>query len=288
MSHTEESASPPTLDTRSPTEQQQLRAHQQSERQQQPQREHTDKMSEGYLWKSKADSESETSESEPFLVKGAFLLTPAAGLTAERATALTDKMEFRGGFSVTRTATGVLFKFSDYEDYQTVFRKGFHKLTGSRFYRKVAIPCRPRRTFTICVYEVPDEVPEEDLRLALRRYSTLIELCRLQQTGTASPKPTGSPAGSDSGVAQAGGSRGCSVVRVVLGSATEAECLLARGLDFFGATSFPTDLATPAQTRLLARPTLSRIQSTRVRELLPVFDMAGSKQTASRLLNSKK
>lgn len=44
-----------------------------------------------------------------------------------------------GCFSLTKTATGILFKFSSVDDYQMVFKKGFHKVTGSRFYRKVSV-----------------------------------------------------------------------------------------------------------------------------------------------------
>lgn len=55
----------------------------------------------------------------------------------ERAALICEKMSFKGCFSLTKTATGILFKFSSPEDYQAVFKKGFHKVTGARFYRKV-------------------------------------------------------------------------------------------------------------------------------------------------------
>lgn len=55
----------------------------------------------------------------------------------ERAALICEKMNFKGCFSLTKTATGILFKFSHPEDYQAVFKKGFHKVTGARFYRKV-------------------------------------------------------------------------------------------------------------------------------------------------------
>lgn len=54
----------------------------------------------------------------------------------ERAALICEKMNFKGCFSLTKTATGILFKFSHPEDYQAVFKKGFHKVTGARFYRK--------------------------------------------------------------------------------------------------------------------------------------------------------
>lgn len=56
----------------------------------------------------------------------------------ERAALICEKMNFKGCFSLTKTATGILFKFSSPEDYQAVFKKGFHKVTGARFYRKVS------------------------------------------------------------------------------------------------------------------------------------------------------
>lgn len=69
---------------------------------------------------------------------GAFLLTPSHELSMERAALICEKMNFKGCFSLTKTATGILFKFSSPEDYQAVFKKGFHKVTGARFYRKVS------------------------------------------------------------------------------------------------------------------------------------------------------
>lgn len=68
---------------------------------------------------------------------GAFLLTPSYELSMERASMIFEKMNFKGCFSLTKTATGILFKFSHPDDYQVVFKKGFHKVTGARFYRKV-------------------------------------------------------------------------------------------------------------------------------------------------------
>lgn len=83
------------------------------------------------------DSDSEVSDSESFLSKGAFLLTPAGELNMEKASAICEKMNFKGPFSLTKTATGILFKFAEPEDYQATFKKGFSKVTGARFYRKV-------------------------------------------------------------------------------------------------------------------------------------------------------
>lgn len=95
------------------------------------------------LWanneKQNDDTDSEISDSDSFLAKGAFLLTPSHELTMDRAALICEKMNFKGCFSLTKTATGILFKFSHPEDYQAVFKKGFHKVTGARFYKKVSI-----------------------------------------------------------------------------------------------------------------------------------------------------
>lgn len=61
-------------------------------------------------------------------ILGAFLLTPSYELTLDKAANICDKLNFKGSFSLTKTATGILFKFSEPEDYQQVFRKGFHKV----------------------------------------------------------------------------------------------------------------------------------------------------------------
>lgn len=97
----------------------------------------------------------------------------------ERAALICEKMNFKGCFSLTKTATGILFKFSHPEDYQAVFKKGFHKVTGARFYRKVAVPCRPQKTFTLFVLDVPEDVPVEDVRHSLYRFNSVVEVVRL-------------------------------------------------------------------------------------------------------------
>lgn len=83
------------------------------------------------------DTDSELSDGENFLTKGAFLLTPSNELNMDKASAICEKMNFRGPYSLTKTATGILFKFAETEDYQATFKKGFHKVTGARFYKKV-------------------------------------------------------------------------------------------------------------------------------------------------------
>lgn len=54
-----------------------------------------------------------------------------------------------GMFSLTKTATGILFKFSNIEDFQAVYKKGFHKVTGARFYKKVLIFRYTKRTHSL-------------------------------------------------------------------------------------------------------------------------------------------
>ncbi|XP_075986970.1 uncharacterized protein LOC142983792 isoform X4 [Anticarsia gemmatalis] len=255
-------------------------------------------MSDSYMWKEQihtlmkgGESESDISDSEHFLTKGAFLLTPSHGLSMEKASAICEKMEFKGCFSLTKTATGILFKFSSVDDYQMVFKKGFHKVTGSRFYRKIAIPCRPQKTFTVYVYDIPDEVPEEDVRHALYKFTSVVEVVRLHyagspkegNTGTSTPKPlekTSSRALTTIDgelVSSMIPKEATSVIRVTLANIEEANILLQNGLDFYGATFFPTELATPAQAAKLIKP--SRVTggtvSARVRDLLPVFDQQG-------------
>lgn len=110
---------------------------------------------------------------------GAFLLTPSHELSMERAALICEKMNFKGCFSLTKTATGILFKFSHPEDYQAVFKKGFHKVTGARFYRKVAVPCRPQKTFTLFVFDIPEDIPIEDVRHSLFRFNSIVEVVRL-------------------------------------------------------------------------------------------------------------
>jgi hypothetical protein len=120
------------------------------------------------------DDNSELSDHARFLTKGAFLLTPSHDLSLDKAANICDKLNFRGSFSLTKTATGILFKFSDPEDFQQVFRKGFHRVTGGRLYRKVNIPCRPQKTFSMLVHEVPIDLPEDDIRASLYRYASVV------------------------------------------------------------------------------------------------------------------
>lgn len=224
------------------------------------------------------DTDSEISDSGNFLAKGAFLLTPSHELSMERAALICEKMNFKGCFSLTKTATGILFKFSSPEDYQAVFKKGFHKVTGARFYRKVAIPCRPQKTFTLFVLDVPDDLPVDDIRHSLYRFNSVVEVVRLvvhfpgekpdgNGTSVVSSLPTppapaskiGTTTASKlpTGVAIAREEEIClpnakdtpaSPVRITLASLDEYNALLQNGLDFYGATFFPTESNLPQLT----------------------------------------
>ncbi|XP_063924862.1 uncharacterized protein LOC135138775 isoform X2 [Zophobas morio] len=203
------------------------------------------------------DDNSELSDAR-FLTKGAFLLTPSHDLSLDKAANICDKLNFRGSFSLTKTATGILFKFSDPEDFQQVFRKGFHRVTGGRLYRKVNIPCRPQKTFSLLVHEVPVDLPEDDIRASLYRYAS-VEVTRVSAK---LDQPPGTP----------------NPIRVTVASLDEYNQLLQQGLDFYGATYFPTEPLKKDQLRGSKE------------KLLPVFDSAGFTRLpapASRLLKPR-
>ncbi|KAK9301351.1 hypothetical protein QLX08_006280 [Tetragonisca angustula] len=244
------------------------------------------------------ETDSEISETD-FLTKGAFLLTPSHELSIEKAATICEKMNFRGAFSLTKTATGILFKFSNIDDFQAVYKKGFHKVTGARFYKKVAIPCRPAKTFTVYVLDVPEELPEEDIRHALYKYRSIVEVTRLPlNTGTVL-KAINDKLKSDAHTQNEPATiyTGPPVIRVTLASVEETSTLLSRGLDFYGATYFPTETPHPAaqplakykNNRWLELAAIGAGQ--RVRDLLPVFDNAGFNKLpppASRLIKPQK
>ncbi|XP_032597349.1 uncharacterized protein LOC6569479 isoform X2 [Drosophila grimshawi] len=249
------------------------------------------------------DSDSEVSSPDNFLTKGAFLLTPSYELSMERAALICEKMSFKGCFSLTKTATGILFKFSHPDDYQAVFKKGFHKVTGARFYRKIAIPCRPRKTFTLYVLDVPEDLPVEDIRHAMYKFDSVVEVVRLHIYS--SPGLGGSSGGTGSG--GGGGDKGVegssaksvvggivgdaiekaerperrelppAVIRITLASMDEYNILLQNGLNFYDATFFPTDANISLKGAKIdyKRRMLDGSIPGRVRELLPVFDAAG-------------
>ncbi|KRK05865.1 uncharacterized protein LOC6524006 isoform X3 [Drosophila yakuba] len=154
------------------------------------------------------DSDSEVSSPDNFLTKGAFLLTPSYELSMERAALICEKMAFKGCFSLTKTATGILFKFSHPDDYQAVFKKGFHKVTGARFYRKIAIPCRPRKTFTLYVLDVPEDLPVEDIRHAMYKFDSVVEVVRLHIYSSLASNAASSSSAVAASSSSAGGDKG--------------------------------------------------------------------------------
>nr|CAD7429633.1 unnamed protein product [Timema monikensis] len=164
-------------------------------------------------------SDSELSDSEHFLAKGAFLLTPSHELSIEKASTICEKMNFKGLFSLTKTATGILFKFSEAEDYQAVYKKGFHKVTGARFYKKVPIPCRPQKTFCVFVLEIPEDIPEEDIRHSLYKFHSVVEVSRLTKENQ--PAGSGGQQGSQS---QSSGNPSSVVFQNSLRSCVEGLC----------------------------------------------------------------
>ncbi|XP_016986852.1 uncharacterized protein LOC108049953 isoform X4 [Drosophila rhopaloa] len=272
------------------------------------------------------DSDSEVSSPDNFLTKGAFLLTPSYELSMERAALICEKMAFKGCFSLTKTATGILFKFSHPDDYQAVFKKGFHKVTGARFYRKVsppththissdwkgimghkiAIPCRPRKTFTLYVLDVPEDLPVEDIRHAMYKFDSVVEVVRLHiYSSPASNAANASSSSVATGSSSAGGDKGVegtsksvgsvvgdaiekaerperrelppAVIRITLASMDEYNILLQNGLNFYDATFFPTEANISLKGAKIdyKRRMLDGSIPGRVRELLPVFDAAG-------------
>ncbi|XP_017016266.1 uncharacterized protein [Drosophila takahashii] len=252
------------------------------------------------------DSDSEVSSPDNFLTKGAFLLTPSYELSMERAALICEKMAFKGCFSLTKTATGILFKFSHPDDYQAVFKKGFHKVTGARFYRKIAIPCRPRKTFTLYVLDVPEDLPVEDIRHAMYKFDSVVEVVRLHiYSSLASNAANASSSSVAAGSSSAGGDKGVegtsksvgsvvgdaiekaerperrelppAVIRITLASMDEYNILLQNGLNFYDATFFPTEANISLKGAKIdyKRRMLDGSIPGRVRELLPVFDAAG-------------
>lgn len=237
------------------------------------------------------DTDSEVSMNDNFLAKGAFLLTPSYELSMERAAMICEKMSFKGCFSLTKTATGILFKFSHPEDYQAIFKKGFHKVTGARFYRKIAIPCRPRKTFTLYVLDVPEDLPVEDIRHSLYRFDSVVEVVRIhvhhssstptekdpEGIGNATPKPETSVTTPGEKVERHKRETAPAVIRVTLASMDEYNILLQNGLNFYDATFFPTEANIPMKGAKIEykRRMLDGSIPGRVRELLPVFDAAG-------------
>ncbi|XP_073978529.1 uncharacterized protein isoform X2 [Rhodnius prolixus] len=228
-----------------------------------------------------SDTESEASIEGYFLTRGAFLLTPSHDLNMDKAASILDKMNFKGPFSLTKTATGILFKFADPEDYQATYKKGFHKVTGARFYKKVPIPCRPQKTFVVLVLDVPEDLPEEDIRHSLYKFQSVVEVTRVHSLPISNV--TDKQSANETGKSNKSDGYSPPLIRITLASMDECHTLLQNGLDFYGATYFPTEPG-PNNTllKVVGRKHSAPIVNSRlwetgakVRDLLPVFDASG-------------
>lgn len=141
---------------------------------------------------------------------------------------------------------------------QAVVKKGFHKVTGARFYKKVTIPCRPQKTFTLFVLDVPEELPVDDVRHSLYRFNSVVEVVRLviyypneKANNNSSegmkpqiPKLPSSVAKDEQDVSHKK-EEPPPPIRITLASVEEYNLLLQSGLDFYGATFFPTEANLP-------------------------------------------
>jgi len=48
---------------------------------------------------------------------------------------------------------------------------------------QIPIPCRPQKTFSVLVYEIPEEIPDEDIRHSLYKFQTVVEVARIYHAG---------------------------------------------------------------------------------------------------------
>lgn len=130
---------------------------------------------------------------------------------------------------------------------------------------KIAIPCRPQKTFTLFVFDVPDDLPIEDIRHSLYRYNSVVEVVRLlvfyhhtpppekpSGDGSSTPKPQ-IPKLIKSNEDEVNSKEAPPPpVRITLASVEEFNMLLQNGLDFYGATFFPTEKDLPATAARIA------------------------------------
>jgi len=54
---------------------------------------------------------------------------------------------------------------------------------------QIPIPCRPQKTFIIFVQEIPEDIPEEDIRHALYKLNSVVEVTRIVPAPPEGPKP---------------------------------------------------------------------------------------------------
>lgn len=116
------------------------------------------------------------------------------------------------------------------------------------------------------VYDIPEELPEEDIRHALYKYNSVVEVVRLvvfyqkqptlqdttQQSTSMTPKvPKNQPKIDEQDVANISDTPP-NPIRITLASVEEYNYLLQNGLDFYGATYFPTEPNLPATAMKIA------------------------------------
>jgi hypothetical protein len=165
------------------------------------------------------------------------------------------------------------------------------------------------------VFDVPDDLPEEDIRHSLYKFNSVVEVVRLvvfyskptsQQneapTGATTPKSPKVPPKIDEQdvVNLASKETPPAPIRITLASVEEYTYLIQNGLNFYGATFFPTESNLPATAARIATKKGRQVHQViakssahaqsfsslysrlvdgsipgRVRELLPVFDACG-------------
>lgn len=112
------------------------------------------------------------------------------------------------------------------------------------------------------MFDVPEELPEEDIRHALYKLNSVVEVVRLvvyyqkqpmvQNEGTTTPKsPKVPPKIDEQDMANIKDSPPAPI-RITLASVEEYNFLLQNGLDFYGATYFPTESNLPATAAKIA------------------------------------
>jgi hypothetical protein len=75
----------------------------------------------------------------------------------------------------------------------TLLKHFIHTIRYVNFFQ-VPIPCRPQKTFTVFVLEIPEDIPEEDIRHSLYKFQSVVEVTRLPKDSGAGTSGTGSAA----------------------------------------------------------------------------------------------
>ncbi|XP_039958907.1 uncharacterized protein LOC120773843 [Bactrocera tryoni] len=142
----------------------------------------------------------------------------------------------------------------------------------------IAIPCRPKKTFTLFVMDVPEDLPVEDIRHALYKFDSVVEVVRLHyQTQQLMSNEKIQEVRTEVAEKTDRRESTTSVIRITLASMDEYNILLQNGLNFYDATFFPTEANLQMKDVKIdyKRRIFDGNKSSRVRELLPVFDATG-------------